>query len=86
MHSSSCTTHSVRKEYFDEMSFYVRKTAALAISKLLGLDQEQREETISFIKTLLKVRTTHVVGQDSVSRFCKDICTKIIIVEGVVAK
>lgn len=45
-----------------DMSPYVRKTAAHAIPKLYGLDPEQKEELISVIEKLLSDRTTLVVG------------------------
>ena len=42
------------KESSHNMSPYFRYKAALFILKLLGLDQEQREEAIPLIEVLLK--------------------------------
>jgi len=44
------------------MSPYVRKTAALSIPKLLILDEDLIDEAVSLIETLLKDKTTHVLG------------------------
>lgn len=57
-----------------DMSPYVRKTAAHAIPKLYNLDPEQKEELIVVIEKLLSDRTTLVVGSavmafEEVSRF-----------------
>lgn len=45
-----------------DMSPYVRKTAAHAIPKLYNLDPEQKDELVSVIEKLLSDRTTLVVG------------------------
>lgn len=53
---------SAIKESSHDMSPYVRKTAALSIPKLIDLDSGLRDEAISLIETLLKDRTSHVLG------------------------
>lgn len=53
---------SAIKESSHDMSPYVRKTAALSIPKLIDLDAGLRDEAISLIETLLKDRTSHVLG------------------------
>lgn len=50
------------KESAQDMSPYVRKTAAHAIPKLYNLDPEQKEELILVIEKLLSDRTTLVMG------------------------
>lgn len=50
------------KDSAQDMSPYVRKTAAHAIPKLYNLDPEQKEELIGVIEKLLSDRTTLVVG------------------------
>ncbi|KAL7036751.1 hypothetical protein ACKWTF_008930 [Chironomus riparius] len=50
------------KDSAQDMSPYVRKTAAHAIPKLYNLDPEQKEELITVIEKLLSDRTTLVVG------------------------
>lgn len=50
------------KDSAQDMSPYVRKTAAHAIPKLYNLDPEQKEELIQVIEKLLSDRTTLVVG------------------------
>ncbi|KAG5667756.1 hypothetical protein PVAND_015726 [Polypedilum vanderplanki] len=50
------------KDAAQDMSPYVRKTAAHAIPKLYNLDPEQKEELILVIEKLLSDRTTLVVG------------------------
>lgn len=50
------------KDAAQDMSPYVRKTAAHAIPKLYTLDPEQKEELILVIEKLLSDRTTLVVG------------------------
>lgn len=50
------------KDSAQDMSPYVRKTAAHAIPKLYNLDPEQKEELIKVIEKLLSDRTTLVVG------------------------
>jgi AP-3 complex subunit beta len=50
------------KDSAQDMSPYVRKTAAHAIPKLYNLDPEQKEELITVIEKLLSDKTTLVVG------------------------
>lgn len=50
------------KEAAQDMSPYVRKTAAHAIPKLYNLDPEQKEELLLVIEKLLSDRTTLVIG------------------------
>lgn len=50
------------KDSAQDMSPYVRKTAAHAIPKLYNLDPEQKEELIGVIEKLLSDKTTLVVG------------------------
>lgn len=50
------------KESAQDMSPYVRKTAAHAIPKLYSLDPEQKEDLILVIEKLLSDKTTLVVG------------------------
>ncbi|CAO1380370.1 unnamed protein product [Diamesa hyperborea] len=50
------------KDSAQDMSPYVRKTAAHAIPKLYNLDPEQKDELVSVIEKLLSDRTTLVVG------------------------
>jgi AP-3 complex subunit beta len=50
------------RESANDMSPYVRKTAAHAIPKLYSLDVDQKDELISVIEKLLADRTTLVVG------------------------
>lgn len=50
------------KDAGQDMSPYVRKTAAHAIPKLYNLDPEQKEELICVIEKLLSDRTTLVMG------------------------
>ncbi|CAN8027190.1 unnamed protein product [Ixodes persulcatus] len=50
------------KDAVNDMSPYVRKTAAHAIPKLHSLDPEQRDQLIEVIEKLLADKTTLVVG------------------------
>jgi AP-3 complex subunit beta len=50
------------KEAANDMSAYVRKTAAHAIPKLYSLDQEQKEELVLVIEKLLSDKATLVLG------------------------
>ncbi|CAG0912795.1 unnamed protein product, partial [Notodromas monacha] len=50
------------KEAANDMSAYVRKTAAHAIPKLYSLDPEQKEELVSVIEKLLSDKATLVLG------------------------
>lgn len=50
------------KDAVNDMSPYVRKTAAHAIPKLYSLDPEQRDQLIEVIEKLLSDKTTLVVG------------------------
>ncbi|XP_070541832.1 AP-3 complex subunit beta-2-like [Ptychodera flava] len=50
------------KEAVNDMSPYVRKTAAHAIPKLYSLDPEQKEQLIEVIEKLLSDKTTLVAG------------------------
>lgn len=50
------------KDSVNDLSPYVRKTAAHAIPKLYSLDPEQKEQLIEVIEKLLKDQTTLVAG------------------------
>ena len=50
------------RDSVNDMSPYVRKTAAHAIPKLYGLDPEQKDELMLVIEKLLSDQTTLVVG------------------------
>jgi AP-3 complex subunit beta len=50
------------KDSAQDMSAYVRKTAAHAIPKLYNLDSEMKEELVIVIEKLLSDKTTLVVG------------------------
>ena len=50
------------KESSNDMSPYVRKTAALSVPKLISLEPELKDEAISLIERLLDDKTTHVLG------------------------
>ncbi|KAM7429791.1 AP-3 complex subunit beta-1 [Porites harrisoni] len=60
------------KEGVNDMSPYVRKTAAHAIPKLHSLDPEQKDYLIEVIEKLLKDKTTLVAGS-AVMAF-EDVC------------
>lgn len=50
------------RDSVNDMSPYVRKTAAHAIPKLYDLDPEQKDELVMVIEKLLSDQTTLVVG------------------------
>lgn len=50
------------RDSVNDLSPYVRKTAAHAIPKLYALDVEQKDELILVIERLLSDQTTLVVG------------------------
>lgn len=50
------------KDSTNDMSPYVRKTAALAIPKLYSLDDEQKDQLVEVIEKLLADKTTLVIG------------------------
>ncbi|XP_072038441.1 LOW QUALITY PROTEIN: AP-3 complex subunit beta-2-like [Amphiura filiformis] len=60
------------KESVNDMSPYVRKTAAHAIPKLYSLDPEQKEQLIEVIEKLLGDKTTLVAG--SVVMAFEEVC------------
>ncbi|XP_033634375.1 AP-3 complex subunit beta-2-like isoform X1 [Asterias rubens] len=60
------------KESVNDMSPYVRKTAAHAIPKLYSLDPEQKDQLIEVIEKLLADKTTLVAG--SVVNAFEEVC------------
>ncbi|XP_072403566.1 AP-3 complex subunit beta-1 [Chiloscyllium punctatum] len=60
------------KEAVNDLSPYVRKTAAHAIQKLYSLDAEQKEPLIEIIEKLLKDKSTLVAG--SVVMSFEEVC------------
>ncbi|XP_072167067.1 AP-3 complex subunit beta-2-like isoform X2 [Diadema setosum] len=60
------------KESVNDMSPYVRKTAAHAIPKLYNLDPEQKEQLVEVIEKLLADKTTLVAG--SVVMAFEEVC------------
>ncbi|XP_060691798.1 AP-3 complex subunit beta-1 isoform X2 [Hemiscyllium ocellatum] len=69
---SISTFQRALKEAVNDLSPYVRKTAAHAIQKLYSLDAEQKEPLIEIIEKLLKDKSTLVAG--SVVMSFEEVC------------